>query len=347
MFGPRGLWVVVGLLALSAQPAVAGPLGELHAGNGTVVGALPARDGASLGKRAVQVGSTRITSTAVELRRVRLLGGQIRVARLVVPRSGVAGAVMQGLRVGGHAVRASPNTVVPLGGASYLIALQEAVTPGVGTGVVGLRLHLGTAAYGLPAGSELTLGLPNATPAAGRSRGTTTRAIAAASTATTARRTPTPPALAASPLAILGFGADTAPTAPTTSATPPGSSLGAQAVQVALQYQGIPYVWGGATPQSGFDCSGLTRYVYAQLGIRLTHYAAAQWHEGTPVAPKDVRPGDLVFFEPKLDGPGHVGIYLGGGYFLHAPHSGDVVKITSFADQHYASMYMGAERPYS
>ena len=54
-----------------------------------------------------------------------------------------------------------------------------------------------------------------------------------------------------------------------------------------------------------------------------------------------------MFFEPKLDGPGHVGIYLGGGYFLHAPHSGDVVKITSFADQHYASMYMGAERPYS
>ena len=164
---------------------------------------------------------------------------------------------------------------------------------------------------------------------------------------TTTSRSPTPPALAASPLAILGFGADTTPTAPITSATPPGSSLGAQAVQIALQYQGIPYVWGGSTPQTGFDCSGLTRYVYAQLGVNLIHYAAAQWHEGTPVASKDVRPGDLVFFEPKLDGPGHVGIYLGGGYFLHAPHTGDVVKITSFADQHYASMYMGAERPYS
>jgi cell wall-associated NlpC family hydrolase len=268
------------------------------------------------------------------------------VARLVVPTNGVAGAAIEGLRVGGHAVSASPNTVVPLGGASYLIALQEAVTPGVGTGVVGLRLHLGTAAYGLPAGSELTLGLPNATPAAAPTQAGGTRTIAAASSATT-DRSPTTPALAASPLAILGFGAETMPTAPIATATPPDSSLGAQAVQIALQYQGIPYVWGGSTPQSGFDCSGLTRYVYAQLGIKLTHYAAAQWHEGTPVASKDVRPGDLVFFEPKLDGPGHVGIYLGGGYFLHAPHTGDVVKITSFADQHYASMYMGAERPYS
>src|SRR3954468_18386948 len=202
MFGPRGLCVVVCLVAVSAQPAVAGPLGELHDGSGKVVGALPARDGARLGKDAVQVGSTRITSEAVELRRVRLLGGQIRVARLVVPRSGVAGAVIEGLRVGGRTVSASPNTVVPLGGASYLIALQEAVTPGVGTGVVGLRLHLGTAAYGLPAGSELTLGLPNATAAAGRAR---TTGIAAASTASTTGRTPTPPALAASPLAILGF----------------------------------------------------------------------------------------------------------------------------------------------
>jgi peptidoglycan DL-endopeptidase CwlO len=255
--------------------------------------------------------------------------------------------VIEGLRIGGRTVSASPNTVVPLGGASYLIALQEAVTPGVGTGVVGLRLHLGTAAYGLPAGSELTLGLPNATAATARAHGTAGRSIAAASTATTPDRTPTPPSLAASPLAILGFGAEATPTAPIASATPPGSSLGAQAVQIALQYQGIEYVWGGSTPQSGFDCSGLTRYVYAQLGVKLTHYAAAQWHEGTPVASKDVRPGDLVFFEPKLDGPGHVGIYLGGGYFLHAPHTGDVVKITSFADQHYASMYMGAERPYS
>jgi cell wall-associated NlpC family hydrolase len=344
MLGRRGLWLATCLLALSAQPAVAGPLGELHSSTGKVVGQLPARSGASLGRNAVQVGSTRITSSAVELRRVRLLGGQIRVARLVVPRGGVAGAVIEGLRVGGRAVSAAPNTVVPLGGASYLIALQEAVTPGVGTGVVGLRLHLGTAAYGLPAGSELTLGLPNATPAAVRPQRTATRTIAAAPTATTMTRSPTPPALAASPLAILGFGADATPTAPTASDTPPGSSLGAQAVQIALQYQGIPYVWGGSTPQSGFDCSGLTRYVYAQLGVKLTHYAAAQWHEGTPVASKDVRPGDLVFFEPKLDGPGHVGIYLGGGYFLHAPHSGDVVKITSFGDQHYASMYMGAER---
>src|SRR5690349_21555955 len=121
MLGRRGLWLSACLLALSAQPAVAGPLGELHSSSGKVVGAVPARSGASLGQAAVQVGSTRITSSTVELRRVRLLGGQIRVARLVVPTNGVAGAAIEGLRVGGHAVSASPNTVVPLGGASYLI----------------------------------------------------------------------------------------------------------------------------------------------------------------------------------------------------------------------------------
>ncbi len=104
-----------------------------------------------------------------------------------------------------------------------------------------------------------------------------------------------------------------------------------------MQYLGVPYVWGGATP-SGFDCSGLVMYVFAQLGVSLPHYAAAQYGLGTPVARDQLQPGDLVFF----DGLGHVGIYIGGGQVIHAPHTGDVVKISPLSD--FGSSYVGARR---
>jgi peptidoglycan DL-endopeptidase CwlO len=93
-----------------------------------------------------------------------------------------------------------------------------------------------------------------------------------------------------------------------------------QAASIALQYLGVPYVWGGASP-SGFDCSGLVMYVYAQLGISLPHYTVAQWNATEPIA--SPAPGDLVFF----NGLGHVGIYIGNGEFVDAPHTGAVVRI--------------------
>ena len=110
-------------------------------------------------------------------------------------------------------------------------------------------------------------------------------------------------------------------------------------VGIAMQYLGVPYVWGGASP-SGFDCSGLVMYVYAQVGVSLPHYTGAQWAMGVPVAYSDLQPGDLVFF----DGLGHVGIYIGGGEFIHAPHTGDVVRIDSLSEGWYAATYDGARR---
>jgi peptidoglycan DL-endopeptidase CwlO len=118
---------------------------------------------------------------------------------------------------------------------------------------------------------------------------------------------------------------------------PPSQYTGV--VGIAMQYLGVPYVWGGASP-SGFDCSGLVMYVYAQVGVSLPHYTGAQWQMGVPVAYSDLEPGDLVFF----DGLGHVGIYIGGGEFIHAPHTGDVVRIDSLSEAWYAANYDGARR---
>jgi cell wall-associated NlpC family hydrolase len=109
-------------------------------------------------------------------------------------------------------------------------------------------------------------------------------------------------------------------------------------VGIAMRYLGTPYVWGGASP-GGFDCSGLVAYVYGQVGVSLPHYTGAQWNVGVPVSRGDLQPGDLVFF----DGLGHVGIYIGGNQFIHAPHSGDVVKISSISGW-YESTYVGARR---
>jgi cell wall-associated NlpC family hydrolase len=119
--------------------------------------------------------------------------------------------------------------------------------------------------------------------------------------------------------------------APTIVAPPPvsvptgGTGAGhAAAASIALHYLGVPYVYGGASP-SGFDCSGLVMYVYAQLGISLPHYTVAQWNATQPIS--SPAPGDLVFF----NGLGHVGIYIGGGRFVDAPHTGSVVRIDSMS----------------
>jgi cell wall-associated NlpC family hydrolase len=117
---------------------------------------------------------------------------------------------------------------------------------------------------------------------------------------------------------------------------PPGIHGGV--VGIAMRYLGVPYVWGGSTPR-GFDCSGLVSYVFAQIGVSLPHSSYSQFGMGTAVSISQLQPGDLVFFT----GASHVGIYIGGGQFIHAPHTGDVVKISSLSG-YYSSNFAGGRR---
>jgi len=236
---------------------------------------------------------------------------------MFVPATGTHGARIDALQVGGRDAHARPNTVLPVGDGSYAVFLQEAALPGkLGTdvGIVGVRVVAGD--------RQILLGLARKPAVQEVSRGAPWLLFGLA------------------PLATVG-----GPSLVTTPLLPQTGGIGTRAVAIAEQYLGVRYVWGGASPLSGFDCSGLVMYVYAQLGIQLSHFSGAQFDEGTRILqPDDLLPGDLVFFHPGPSGPGHVGIYIGGGQFLHAPHTGDVVKISSLAE--YAISYVGAVRPY-
>ncbi len=120
---------------------------------------------------------------------------------------------------------------------------------------------------------------------------------------------------------------------------PPASGKGSAAVAVAMRYIGTPYVWGGSSP-SGFDCSGLVMYSYSQVGVSLPRTTYSMWNAGPHVSRGELQVGDLVFFS----GLGHMGMYAGGGSYIHSPRRGDVVKISSMSDRYANGNYMGAVR---
>jgi cell wall-associated NlpC family hydrolase len=120
----------------------------------------------------------------------------------------------------------------------------------------------------------------------------------------------------------------------------PGQEMRDHVALDALQQIGVPYVWGGATPK-GFDCSGLVMWLYAKYGVELPHFAASQFHLGPQITKAELRPGDLVFFHEL----GHVGMYIGHGYVVHAPHTGDFVRMAPFSMDWFQATYVGATQP--
>ena len=123
--------------------------------------------------------------------------------------------------------------------------------------------------------------------------------------------------------------------------------LDQQAVKLAESFQGTPYVWGGASPK-GFDCSGLLQYVWGKEGVNIPRTTYTQWTAGKPVSTGQLQPGDAVFFKGSdsqtVNGkvlPGHVGMYIGNGKFIEAPHTGATVQISTLAGR---TDFMGARR---
>jgi cell wall-associated NlpC family hydrolase len=130
----------------------------------------------------------------------------------------------------------------------------------------------------------------------------------------------------------------------TTAAGAAPSAAAQNAITVASQFIGTPYHFGGASPATGFDCSGLAQYAYGQSGVALPRVAADQFKVGQPVDRASLQPGDIVFFQDSTGYIHHEGIYVGNNQFLQAPHTGDVVKISSLDDPYYAGQFAGGRR---
>ncbi len=123
------------------------------------------------------------------------------------------------------------------------------------------------------------------------------------------------------------------------------SDKGEEVVALAKKYLGYKYVYGGASPSSGFDCSGYTQYIFKQFGVSLSHSATAQSKVGSNVSKSDLKLGDIVIFNDDANSSiGHVGIYIGENNFIHASNPSDGVKVTSLSNSYYLKRYVTARR---
>jgi cell wall-associated NlpC family hydrolase len=283
-------------------------------------------------------GST-CSSAEVTLDSVSLFGGAVS-ASSVSARHG-SGSVA-GLAIDGTAVAASP-------GESLSVEDWGQLTLGttIGRVTAPLVLRLLQAHDGLPAGTAVAVAfgasaIPTAKPKPKPTDSSHLRNHPSGTqqqSATKPGQLPgqAPPDFPASPAPFLLAG------------RLPPAARDNSVVSIAMKYLGVPYQWGGASPKTGFDCSGLVQYVFAQLGVYLPHYAAAQYYspDSVYVSPKRLQPGDLVFFtgaDGTRKSPGHVGIYVADGYIIDAPNTGSFVRIDSLSERWFADEFVGARR---
>ncbi|MHB1683827.1 MAG: C40 family peptidase [Bacilli bacterium] len=123
-------------------------------------------------------------------------------------------------------------------------------------------------------------------------------------------------------------------------------SPGLRIAALAMSLLGKPYVWGGASPSSGFDCSGLVQYVLEQSGINAPRTTWQQYTFGAGVRRQELQPGDLLFFTTYASGPTHVGVYVGNSQFVSALNSTTGVVLSNLHDPYFASRYLGARCPW-
>lgn len=127
-------------------------------------------------------------------------------------------------------------------------------------------------------------------------------------------------------------------------AAEPSSQDGYALAGTALSFRGLHYRSGGSSPASGFDCSGLVWYVFAQHGLQVPRTVAEQYRVGSNVESRDLRAGDLVFFNTTGSGASHVGILIGGDEFVHAPNAAGEVRVERLGATYWADRFVGARR---
>lgn len=127
-------------------------------------------------------------------------------------------------------------------------------------------------------------------------------------------------------------------------ATPAAIADGYSISSTALSLRGAPYRNGGVDPTAGFDCSGFVKYVFEQHGVSMPRETRLQFQKGRDVEPRDLEPGDLVFFTTVAPGASHVGIAVGGDQFVHAPSSSGVVRVEHLSAQYWSTRFVGAKR---
>lgn len=244
-------------------------------------------------------------------------------------RDGAARLVVTVTSPRGFTVRTRPRGVKVVAAAKrYVLRRSGADAAGSVWSTAQMRGASGIALYAL-AGKRVVISV--------RTRAGTTTLRRRVAPPRASERPPAPPIGGRPPSPPPGSGqAESTPS--------PAAPKGEQALAIARQYLGTSYRWGGSTPATGFDAAGLMQWSYRQVGVEIPRLTDMQFQAGTAVAEDAMRLGDLVFFRDPSGYVHHVGMFAGKAQFIHAPHTGDVVKLSSLDEPYYRQQFAGARR---